>query len=52
MLAGRRRGKEWEGEGVKNGRSGGHEEKEEKEEATRIFREVWEKCKSMRDIWR
>ncbi|EKD18325.1 uncharacterized protein L3040_004720 [Drepanopeziza brunnea f. sp. 'multigermtubi'] len=31
--------------GVKNERSEGHAGKSEKEEASRIFREVWERCK-------
>lgn len=31
--------------GVKNERSQGHEGKAEKEEASRIFKEVWERCK-------
>ncbi|KAH7411011.1 hypothetical protein BKA64DRAFT_662381 [Cadophora sp. MPI-SDFR-AT-0126] len=31
--------------GVKNERSSGHEGREEKEEASRVFREVWERCK-------
>jgi len=32
--------------GVKNERSRGHEGREEKEEASRVFREVWERCKA------
>merc|ERR1711939_595383 len=32
--------------GVKNERSRGHERREEKEEASRVFREVWERCKA------
>ena len=39
-------GRKYDNAGKELDKSMGHKDKEEKEEASRVFREVWERCKS------